>query len=182
MRPILLAILVLFYVIPRSLHAQGYVLPPEQLVVQGRITDGDQVLSGAEAVLYKDNVAVARVSAGRRGHFRFRLDLQTHYVVEFKHAGSVTKRIALDTQVPPSATSYGHELEKIVLNITLLDRSRYQGAPTDELDFPSALIRYDRKTQSFQPDMEYTQAMQRTNGSLLLTAARANTPPPPAEP
>jgi hypothetical protein len=182
MRPLTALIYLLLCAAGQQLLAQGYVLPPEQLMVQGHVTDGDHVLAGSEVVLYKDNVVVDRVTTGKRGRFRFQLDLQARYVVEFTHAGSVTKRIALDTQVPPSATSYGHELEKIVLNITLIDRSRYQGAAMDELDLPSALIQYDRKSQSFVSDIEYTQAMLLTNGSILLAAAKANASPTPLEP
>ena len=60
------------------------------------------------------------------------------------------------------------------MDVSMLEHARYEGANTDDLDFPFAMIKYNRKTFMFEQDAEYTMGMQRTNGALLLMAARSD--------
>lgn len=55
----------------------------------------------------------------------------------------------------------------------MLKTDQYEGADTDVLDMPFAIVRYDQKVRAFVQDLEYTAGMQRTTGALLLQAGRA---------
>jgi len=55
----------------------------------------------------------------------------------------------------------------------MMPASKYNGADTDELDFPFAIVAWDKRAQAFVQDREYTTDMMRTNGALLLMSGRA---------
>ena len=156
-----------------SSRAQDYANGLEPLLVDGRITDGEKKLAGAEVALLKGNEIVATAKTDKGGRFGFKLDLNTDYAMEFRQAGFVAKRIAIDTRMPKPRPGQEYELVPLDITISLLEKERYNGAPTDDLDFPFALIKFNKKTFTFEQDAEYTMGMQRTNGALLLMAARS---------
>lgn len=169
----LLLFSLLSLLVTRTAVAQDYAKVLGSLVVDGRITDGENKLADADAVLLKDNEQVALATTGKSGRFTLHLEINANYGIEFRHLGFVAKRIAIDTHIPKPKPGQEFELVPIDMNISLLDHARYDGAPTDDLDFPFAIIKFNRKTMAFEQDAEYTMGMQRTNGALLLMAARA---------
>jgi hypothetical protein len=146
----------------------------EPMLVDGRITDGENKLQGTEVVLFQGNEVVVTTKTDKGGRFGFKLDINREYAMEFRHDGFVAKRIAIDTHMPKPKPGQEFELVPLDITISLLEKSRYDGAPTDDLDFPFAFIKFNKRTLTFEPDAEYTMGMQRTNGALLLMAARAD--------
>ncbi len=142
--------------------------------VDGRITDGENKLAGAEVVVYKGNEVAETVTTDKGGRFKVDVDMNESYAFEFRHTAFVAKRIALDTHMPKPKPGQEFELVPLDLTISLLEKARYDGAPTDDLDFPFAFIKFNKRTLTFEQDAEYTMGMQRTNGALLLMAARAD--------
>lgn len=145
----------------------------EPMEVDGRITDGENKLAGAEVVVFKGNEQVEVVKTDKGGRFKVKVDMNTDYGLEFRQAGFVAKRIAIDTRLPKPKEGQEFELVPLDITISLLEKARYDGAPTDDLDFPFALIKFNKRTLMFEQDPEYTMGMQRTNGALLLMAARS---------
>lgn len=158
-----------------SRSGQAQYQAPERwpLIVEGTVTDGTKRLAASEVLVFKGNEVVASERAGRNGRFGLKLDLQANYVLEFRHADFLAKRIAVDTHIPYLRTDEEFEPGPLDLSITLLERSRYVGASTDDLDLPFAMVRFDKSTGRFEHDIEYTMGMQRVNGALLLMAARS---------
>lgn len=154
-------------------RAQDYATPMEPMLVDGRITDGENKLVGAEAIVFKGNEQVQAVKTDKGGRFKVTVEMNENYGIEFRHDGFVAKRIALDTHMPKPKPGQEFELVPLDITISLLEKSRYDGAPTDDLDFPFALIKFNKRTLTFEQDAEYTMGMQRTNGALLLMAARS---------
>lgn len=155
------------------LVAQDYAHTAEPLPVDGRITDGENKLVGAEVVIFKGNEQFAVLKTDKGGRFKVGLELNQDYGMEFRQEGFVAKRIAIDTRLPKPKPGQEFELVPLDITISLLEKARYDGAPTDDLDFPFALIKFNKKTLAFEQDAEYTMGMQRTNGALLLMAARS---------
>lgn len=153
--------------------AQDYATSAEPMLVEGRITDGENKLVGAEVVIFKGNERVEAVKTDRGGRFRVILEIHQDYAMEFRQEGFVAKRIAIDTRLPKPKPGQEFDVVPLDITISLLEKARYDGAPTDDLDFPFALIKFNRKTLTFEQDAEYTMGMQRTNGALLLMAARS---------
>lgn len=155
------------------IRAQDYATNLEPMLVDGRITDGENKLPGAEVVLFRGNEIMATTKTDKGGRFGFKLDMNADYAMEFRQEGFVPKRIAIDTRLPKPRPGQEYELVPLDITISLLEKERYNGAPTDDLDFPFALIKFNKKTLTFEQDVEYTMGMQRTNGALLLMAARS---------
>lgn len=146
---------------------------PPPLEISGRVTDGEHKLADCTVITYKDNTPIATATTDRSGKFSTVLPLGETYCLEFRHDGFVAKRIAIDAHLPKLRPDDQVEMGPIIMDVSLLDRARYAGANTDDLDYPFAMVRFDKKTMSFQQDVEYTMSMQRTNGALLLMAAQA---------
>lgn len=153
--------------------AQDYAKSMQPLSVDGRITDGENKLAGAEVVVFKGNELLETVKTDKGGRFKVELDMNQEYGMEFRQEGFVAKRIAIDTRMPKPKPGQEFELVPLDITISLLEKKRYDGAPTDDLDFPFALIKFNKRTLTFEQDAEYTMGMQRTNGALLLMAARS---------
>ncbi|MEO8069026.1 MAG: hypothetical protein ABI599_15120 [Flavobacteriales bacterium] len=144
------------------------------LEVAGRITDGEKNLEGVLVYAMIDNVRVDSLKTTGNGKFGMLLDLQKEHMLEFKKEGYVVKRMLIDLRVKARP---GQELvvAPIDMDVTLLDEQYYEGADTDVLDFPSAIVRWNKTQGAFAMDYDYTMGMARANGSVLLMAARTGT-------
>ena len=156
------------------IQAQDDYAPPPAgpLIIDGKVTDGENKLANTEVILYKGNEKVSTQKTDKSGKFHAELDLQENYSLEFRSEGFVAKRIAVDTHMPKPKEDQYFELAPIVMDVSMLERKRYDGANTDDLDFPFAMVKFDKKQMAFAQDIEYTMGMQRVNGALLLMAAR----------
>ncbi len=173
--PIGLATSLLFVALP-SLAQDKKTGPVEEqetffLSVDGRITDGTQKLTDCEVLAFEDNERIAAVNTGRTGKFSLLLPIGSLYTLEFRREGFVPKRIVVDTRADVSKALLSDL--PLDLMISLLAVDKYNGVDTDVLDYPFAIIKYDKKADAFLEDTEYTRSMQRTNGALLLMGARA---------
>ena len=157
----------------QSLQAQDYAEGAAPIIIDGKVTDGTNKLPDSEVVVYKGNEVVSTLPTGKSGRFKAELKVGEVYSIEFRHAGFVPKRIVFDTHMPKPKKDHDFEIEPIPMDISLLEHARFEGANTDDLDFPFAMVKFNKKTLAFEQDVEYTMGMQRTNGALLLMAARS---------
>ncbi|MCB0793337.1 MAG: hypothetical protein KDB88_01250 [Flavobacteriales bacterium] len=153
-------------VIPTLSAQQGPLLP-----VIGKVTDGEAKLPDCTIIAFKDNVAMDTLVTGKNGKFDLALELQHTYGIEFRAEGYVPKRILVETAFPHEEEDIF--FEPLVMDISLLLKEKYEGVDADVLDFPFAIVRFDKGQQAFVQDRDYTMGMQRANGALLLMAARA---------
>lgn len=144
----------------------GHVLP-----VHGRVISGDAKLPGCLILVYKGNDVVAEQVTGKSGKFALGIPVGDQYALEFRVDGYIPKRIIVDTRADVPAD----DLVFIPLDMVvgMMPASKYEGADTDALDMPFAIVRFNPKTKVFEDDLAYTRDMMRTNGSLLLMAGRA---------
>lgn len=141
------------------------------LEVTGRITDGDKKLPGCEVAVYGGNELVATRQTDKSGWFGLALELQKEYALVFQKEGFLPKRVLVDTRAKVPA-----EMEHLVpleMEMSLLPASKYEGADTDALDFPFAIVKWNRQLLSFVQDQQYTVGMMRANGAALLQAGRS---------
>ena len=150
-----------------SAAQEGYYLP-----VSGRVTDGENKLEGCEVILFKDGERVNAQTTDKSGKFDLELDMNASWGIEFHKDGFVAKRMVFDTHLPKIKADDELIIEPVSMEVGMLERERYQGANTDDLDFPFAMVKWNRTLGTFAQDQEYTMGMQRTNGALLLMAAR----------
>lgn len=156
--------------LPIALVAGLYAQQASVVPITGRITDGDKKLEGCEVIVFEGNERVASQTTDRSGKFAVGLDLEKEYALEFRREGFVPKRIVVDTR---AQLDEGLVFSPLVMDVSMLMASKYEGADTDVLDFPFAIVRYDKKANAFTQDPTYTAGMMRANGALLLMAGRA---------
>jgi hypothetical protein len=144
------------------------------LEIYGRLTDGENKLAGCQVTVYKDNDQVGDFPTDKGGKFDVALAMNATYSIEFRKDGFAPKRILIDTHMPPARVGAEVMIAPIGMDISLLEKVKYEGANTDELDFPFAIVKWSKSQGAFVQDQEYTMGMQRTNGALLLMAARTD--------
>jgi len=151
-----------------SLAAQDLVLT---LPIAGRVMEADKKMEGCKVTIYKGNEVLGEQTTDRSGRFGMELGLQEEYAIVFSKDGYLPKRVLVDTRgnLPKDLV----DIAPIDMAMSMLPASKYEGADTDELDFPFAIIRYHRGSKAFVQDHEYTADMMRTNGALLLMSGRA---------
>lgn len=165
----LLATALLVCVPCMAAHAQE---PEDERVlpVDGRVTDGDKKLAGCEVIVYEGNDEVARQTTDKSGRFRVGLGLNKEFALVFQKEGFLPKRILVDTRAKIPAEVLA--IAPLDMSLSLLTASKYDGADTDVLDFPFAIVRWDKRAMAFIQDQQYTADMMRANGAALLQAGR----------
>jgi hypothetical protein len=154
---------------------QAPVAPPDiQLPVGGRVIDGANKLAGCEVILYKDNERISSLTTDKSGKFSVNLDMNASWGITFQKEGYVAKRMVFDTHLPKVKEDAELVIEPMVMEVGMLPASKYEGANTDDLDFPFAIVKWNRTVGTFTQDPEYTMGMQRLNGALLLMSARTD--------
>lgn len=141
------------------------------LPIEGRITDGEKKLEGCEIITYEGNEMVGRQITDKSGRFGMGLGLGKEFAIEFRKEGFLPKRVLVDTRAELPKGLY--EIAPIEMEMSMLPASKYEGADTDVLDFPFAIVKYDKKYGAFVQDQQYTTDMMRANGALLLMSVRS---------
>jgi hypothetical protein len=141
------------------------------LPVHGKVTDGQNKMEGCEVVVFRDNEEIESMTTGRAGKFEVLLETGPQYAVEFRKDGFLPKRLLVDTSndLPAEQAVF----MPLAMDLSLLKAEKYEGGNTDVLDFPFAIIRFDKRAGTFVQDQQYTMDMMRANGAVLLMAGRA---------
>lgn len=146
---------------------------PEPMVLEiiGRITDGEKKLEGCEVIVYEGNDEVGRQATDKSGRFGVGLGLQKEFAIVFQKEGFLPKRMLVDTRakIPKEVV----DIAPITMEMSMLVADKYDGADTDVLDFPFALVQWNRSVGAFTQDQQYTVGMMRANGAALLQAGRS---------
>lgn len=141
------------------------------LEITGRITDGQKKLEGCTVTVYEGNDVVGTQKTDKSGRFGLGLGLQKEFAVVFEKEGFLPKRMLVDTRAKIPAEVMA--IAPIDLEMSMLVESKYEGADTDVLDFPFAIVQWDRRQLAYVQDYQYTANMMRANGAALLQAGRA---------
>jgi hypothetical protein len=142
------------------------------LEIEGRISDGEKKLAGCEVVVYEGNEIVGRQVTDKSGRFGLGLGLNKEFALVFQKEGFLPKRVLVDTRAKIPAEMIA--IPPLEMTMSMLPASKYEGADTDALDFPFAIVRWNKQTMAFVQDQQYTADMMRTNGAALLQAGRTS--------
>lgn len=144
---------------------------PIYLSVNGTIKASDKKLEGCKVVIFIGNDSIGEVITPKSGKFHFGMEKDQEYGLVFKCNGYVPKRIIVDTHAKLTKEIFAEMNLDMIVN--MMEAEKFEGANTDALDFPFAILKYDRKANAFLEDPEYTTGVMRTNGALLLVAGRS---------
>lgn len=144
---------------------------PLVLEIVGRITDGEKKLEGCQVTVYDGNEVVGEQTTDKSGRFGLGLGLQKEFAVVFQREGFLPKRMLVDTRakIPVDVV----DIAPMEMEMSMLRADKYEGADTDVLDFPFAIISWNRSVGAFTQDQQYTVDMMRANGAVLLQAGRS---------
>ncbi len=141
------------------------------LEVSGQVSGTEKKLAGCSVVIHQGNEIVGQQLTPKNGNFGFILELNKEYAVVFSKEGYQPKSILIDTRAKLPAEMFA--VAPLGMDLNMMPVDKYTGVDTDVLDFPYAIVKWDRKAMAFVQDQQYTGDMMRTNGALLLQSGRA---------
>lgn len=144
---------------------------PWLLEITGRITDGEKKLSGCQVIVYEGNEVVGDQVTDKSGRFGLGLGMGKEFAIVFQKEGFLPKRVLVDTRAKIPAELAA--IPPVEMEMSMLPAGKYEGADTDVLDFPFAIVRWNRQLLAFVQDQQYTADMMRANGAALLQAGRS---------
>lgn len=142
------------------------------MFTNGMVKSDGAKLDSCTVIVYLNNESVHSAVTGRSGKYELLLKQDQEYGIVFQREGFVPKRIMIDTHAKIAPEKFASLSLAMVINLIKADK--FDGANTDALDFPFAIMKYDAKLNGFGEDQAYTAGVMRTNGALLLAAGRSS--------
>lgn len=138
------------------LSAKNHLILAEKtstLEVKGYVYENDEKAEDAEVRLYQNNKIVQRINIKKGGKFQFILFSGLAYMVEIEKADYVTERIQISTKEKTEFSGkYLYEFR-----VDLKDIKSFKGVDISNLDFPTALIKYNAEEGEYLHDAVYTE-------------------------
>lgn len=131
------------------------VLAQNAFQVNGRFKVEGGSLDGAHVTVYKNGEKQRTLGSGL-AKFSLDLALNADYILEFEKDGFVAKRLSFDTHVPSGAAANGFTPFEFTVNLF----KQYDGVNTVVFNQPVGMIRYDKNTDDFDYDTDYTKSIQ----------------------
>ena len=124
-----------------SLEIKGYVFD-----------DKDKKIENAFIKLYQSNKVVQMTTSKKGGKFQFILFSGLEYMVEVNLPGYITERIQISTKEKTEFNGkYLYEFR-----VDLMKEADFKGVDISNLDFPTAIIKYDAEEGEYMHDEAYT--------------------------
>lgn len=137
------------------------------LIIYGKVLNNGIILRSIEFRLYEGNDLVVNGNLDRRGEFELPLYANQNYVLEINADGYLPKRFYFNTSIPQGE----QKLYTFGFFVSLLPEERVKGADIFSLDFPYAIVSYNKETSAFDFSEKYSEEMRSEemnalNGSL----------------
>ena len=122
------------------------------LEIKGYVYHNDEKVSDAEVRLYQNNRVVQKAIT-KKSKFQFILFSDMRYMVEIIKDGFVTERIQISTKEKTEFSGkYLYEFK-----VDLMELKKFKGVDISDLDFPTALIKYNAEEGEYLHDVAYSQ-------------------------
>jgi hypothetical protein len=126
------------------------------LEVKGQVSNYGIDVTNAYIILFCNNQIIENKMV-ERGKFSLKLKSNNYYVLEVRSEGFLPKRIVLNTNDVPDNISEKHIYE-IILDLVPVELVKL--VDHTELDFPYAVITYDKAKGYFMHNQKYAAKMQ----------------------
>ncbi|MCB0400905.1 MAG: hypothetical protein KDD41_02400, partial [Flavobacteriales bacterium] len=137
------------------------------LQVKGYVFKDDVKIDDAVVKLYQNNKMV-QMSKTKKSKFEFILFSDLRYMVEISLDGCVTERIQISTMEKTEfAGKYLYEFR-----VDLMDLKEFEGVDISDLDFPTALIKYNPDEGEYWHDEEYSNSVKKSMKKLKSEAKK----------
>lgn len=123
------------------------------LEVKGYIFHNETKIENAIVKLYQENSIAQKIRTKKSGKFQFLLFSNMDYTVEIEMGNYVTERIKISTK---AETEFGGKY-LYEFRVDLMKASKFKGVDISNLDFPTAMIRYDAQLGEYAHDKTYAE-------------------------
>jgi len=147
---ILPMLLVLFVSLSSAVDTSKVSANTSSLGITGHVFDKGEKVDGALVKLYQNNTVV-QITETKKSEFQFILFSGILYMVEIHKPGSITERIQISTE---EDTQFGGKY-LYELNVNLMSIDKIKGVDMSELDFPTAIVKYDKDEGEYMHDTAY---------------------------
>ena len=135
------------------------------LQIKGYVFKDDKKLDNAKVKLYQNN-KIVQIAKTKNSKFEFILFSDLRYMVEVSMDGCVTERIQISTlEKTEYAGKYLYEFR-----VDLMDLSEFKGVDISDLDFPTALIKYNSEEGEYLHDEDYSKSVRKQLKALQTEA------------
>lgn len=139
------------------------------LEVSGNLASDIKSSGGVYLVkLIEDNKVIEQVEVGSKEKFKLNLKRDKMYTVKIEKAGFISRMVSVCTQMPPNAKR--SNLYRFHFDIELFSEAFSKYFDADDIDFPIALINYDKSKGLFNYDKNYTARIQEKMHGMSSTA------------
>lgn len=94
---------------------------------------------------------------GNRRNFKFFLKRNTYYALRISKSGYITRLVSINTEVAENSDW----IYKFSFQTSLIETDELSSLNADALDFPIAIIHYDKKHDDFSYNKEYSDQIRR---------------------
>ena len=152
----LIVVLSLMFLVFSGAKPLKYSAKTSSLVIKGYVFKNNEKIEDAAIKLYQNN-KVVQLTSSKKGKFQFILFSDMEYVVEVGAKDYVTERIQISTKERTEfAGKYTYEFK-----VDLMPLSKFKGVDISSLDFPTALIKYDKEEGEYLHDNAYSQTVKK---------------------
>ncbi len=137
------------------------------LLIKGFITEKGKKSSNAEVKAYEGNDLIWSTTTPSDGSFEFIIPQNKYVALVVEKNGFMSKYIIFDTR----SERMPRNLEPYECHIDLVREEDLKGVDVSRLDFPIAIVEYNKKTKSFNHNQQYTNNMIEEYNYLLNKAA-----------
>ena len=134
------------------------------LRIDGVVKKEKEKLDGVSITVYQNDRFFAKTVTEGSGKFRFLLNYDFDYVIEFSKPGYVSKKVTVNTEgVPPEDQDFGHEYGGWELSLFTAE----DGMDMTLFAKPFVKISYNADLKKFEHDVEYTKLVKEEFEQIL---------------
>jgi hypothetical protein len=153
MKKIYLYIAIIVFVLTLSSFVKYIAVKASVLEMSGFILKDDKKVEGALVKLYQNNTIVNKMLTKSNARFKFLLFSDNEYMIEVTKEGFMEERVYINTKISADLDDK-YFFEFIV---DLMDANKFKNVDASNLDFPTAIIKYDVGEDEYVHDKGYSQ-------------------------
>ncbi len=144
-------LIILFFALSAANKPALFFAKKTTLEIKGYVFEDDNKVDGALIKLYQNN-KVVQMTKTKKSKFQFVLFSGERYMVEVVKSGAFTERIQFSTiEKTEFEGKYTYEFR-----VDLENESDFEGVDVSDLDYPTAIIKYDKEEGEYMYDVDYS--------------------------
>ena len=144
------SILVILFIVLSAAIKPVFLAKTSSLEIKGYVFENNEKVDQALVKLYQNN-KIVQMTKTKKSKFQFILFSGMRYMVEIEKKGSVSERIQISTV---ERTEFGGKYT-YEFRVDLMKASKFKGVDISNLDFPTAIIKYDAEEGEYMHDANY---------------------------